>query len=72
MGSLRLGVKGEVGVGREETVSGKGWVAKRHWFLFTWNRPLNILEEGNGIRFPIVLPERIVSQDPRKSLEVKY
>lgn len=54
-GSLRLGIKGEVGVGRERReMSRKGWVAKRYLFLFTWNRPFSILEEGNGIWSPVV------------------
>lgn len=40
MVSLRLGVKGEVGIGRERReMSRKGWIAKRYLFLFPWNRP---------------------------------
>lgn len=36
-------------------MSGKGWVAKRYLFLFTWNRPFSILEKGNKIWSPVVL-----------------
>lgn len=53
MGSLRLGVRGEVGIGGEREGKYLERVAKSYLFLFTWNRPFSIPEKG--IRFGVQL-----------------
>lgn len=67
MGTLRLAVRGEVGIGGEREGKCLERVAKSYLFLFTWNRPFSIPEKG--VRFGLQL-YRLGENGKSGSLEV--